>query len=215
MRKLAIAALALIAIAFPQSAIAVNVAKDDAGNLIVTDSGLAPGSLVKIPYQGIPVSKTFTPTGACQIITLTSTDRFKFIEYVKVGTTQINWTALQQPETIATPCVSGAINPALPWVTVGSYKAVLSPSKANTILVAGVTAPTVVTTDWWKVRLSKVDACGRISIRNSTTWPVDKIASGGMFYFWDNGGNPSADIPLPSSSTPLPICRKGILYRPL
>lgn len=215
MRKLAIAALALIAIAFPQSAIAINASKDDAGNIVVTESGLVSGSLVKIPYQGIPIQRNFTPTTACNIISVTSSDKFKFIQFIKVAGTQINWSDLQEPTTNASPCLNGSINPALPWATFGSYQAVISPSKANTILVAGVLGSTPVSTDWWKTRLVKVDACGRIRLSNTPTWPVDKIASGGMFYFWDNGGNPSADIPLPSSSTPLPICRKGILYRPL
>jgi hypothetical protein len=216
MKKTIAALITFAAIAFPLGAIAQVASRDSSNNIVVSQTGLTPGTIVKIYYPGVLTTKTFTTSGACNLLTITSSASFKFNAFIKVNGFQIDLDGSIPPQLTGLPCFNGAPNPAYPWITAGSYKYVQSYPNGDKIFLTGASGSVEVSTDFPKFRLGKVDACGRISIKNSTKWDSEKLNLGNGTFSYIANGSYGPDIPIPnSSSNALPICRKGILYRPV
>lgn len=213
MKKLIAAILSIAAIALPQSSIAQVAAKDSADNIIVTDTGLVAGTLVKIYYPQVFDSRNFITSGVCNLLTIKKTQAFAYYDSIKVNGVQLNLSRSNPPELAGVPCLNGVPNPALAWITTGVYKYlqtidkvyVVAPS-AGSILVSG---------DMGNFRLGKVDKCGRISIKNSEKWPMAGLNLGGALSYMVNGSY-GPDIAIPTATTTaMPICYRGTLYKPL
>jgi hypothetical protein len=214
MKKVIAALIGFAAIALPQSAIAVPVAnRDDLNNIVVSGTGLQPGTLVKIYYPEVLDSKNFTPTTACNILTIKNTSSFAFDEWIKVGGVQLNLAVNPPPALPGLPCVNGAPNAAYSWITTGVYRYVQSSDKVY--VVAPNSSSILVFGDIPNFRLAKVDTCGRISIKNSDKWPMAALNFNGTLAYIVNGSY-GPDIPIPTTVTrAMPICRRGTLYRRL
>lgn len=213
MRKVIAAILSIAAIALPQIAIADPVAnKDELGNITISGINLAPNTPVTVRYPQILFSKVFNPSGVCNLVTVTFNKNFEFYDYIKVNGTQINLSFNELPALSGAPCVKGVPNPGYRWLTQGSYKYVQSADLKKVFLI-GLTSPVTIESDTDKARPLKVDSCGRIFLKNNEKWPVEKIElSGSLSYTLANG----SDFVVPvGTSTKLPICYKGILYKAL
>jgi hypothetical protein len=211
MKKVIAALIAFAAIVFPQSAIAQVASRDASDNIIVTGTGLPAGTLVKIYYPQIFDSKNFTPTTACNILTIKSTSTFTFDDWIKVGGVQLNLTENPPPALAGLPCVNGVPNTAYSWINAGIYRYIQSADKV--FVVTPSASPVLVSGDLPNFRLGKVDKCGRISIKNSEKWPMTGLNLGGaLSYIVDGSYGP--DITIPTTTTAaMPICYRGILYR--
>ena len=211
MKKVIAALIAFAAIVFPQSAIAQVASRDASDNIIVTGTGLPAGTLVKIYYPQIFDSKNFTPTTACNILTIKSTSTFTFDDWIKVGGVQLNLTENPPPALAGLPCVNGVANTAYSWINAGIYRYIQSADKV--FVVTPSASPVLVSGDLPNFRLAKVDRCGRISIKNSEKWPMAGLNLGGtLSYIVDGSYGP--DITIPTTITAaMPICYRGILYR--
>jgi hypothetical protein len=212
MKKFAAIILPLIAaVAFPQSAIAVPVAhRDELNNIIISGTGLVSGTLVKIYYPGVLDSKTVS-TGACNLLTIKETSSFEYAYWIKINGFQLNLSKSQVPTLTAPGCVNGVPNPAYTWITSGAYKYVQGYKKIY--VIAPSAGQFSVSGDLPNHRLGKVDSCGRISIKNSAKWPIAALNfQGSLSYIVGESYGP--DIPIPTTTTTaMPICRKGTLYR--
>jgi hypothetical protein len=211
MKKVIAALIAFAAIALPQSAIAQVANRDASNNIIVTGTGLAAGTLVKIYYPEVLDSKNFTPTTACNILTIKSTSTFAFDDWIKVAGTQLNLSENPPPALTGLPCVNGVPNTTYSWITTGTYKYVQSADKVYVVLSSA--SPVLVSGDLPNFRLGKVDKCGRISIKNSEKWPMAGLNLGGaLSYIVDGSYGP--DITIPTTTTAaMPICYRGTLYQ--
>ena len=80
MKKVIAAAMALAAIALSQDAIAQQpiANRDELNKIIVSGTGLAAGTLVKIYYPEVFDSRNFTTSGACNLLTVKDTSSFAF-----------------------------------------------------------------------------------------------------------------------------------------
>jgi len=212
MKKVIAALIGFAAIVFPQSAIAVPVAnKDELGNIIISGTGLQPGTLVKIHYPEVFDSKNFTTSGICNILTIKNTSSFEFDEWIKVGGVPLNFPVNPPPALPGLPCVNGVPNTAYSWITTGIYRYVQSADKVY--VVAPAAGSILVSGDLPHFRLGKVDKCGRISIKNSEKWPVTGLNFNGTLSYIVNGSY-GPDIPIPTTTTAaMPICYRGTLYR--
>jgi hypothetical protein len=214
MKKVIAALIGLAAITLPQDAIALPVAnRDELNNIIISGTGLAPGTFVNINYEQIFDSKNFT-TGACNILTIKETSSFAFDDWIKVGGVQLNLSENPPPALAGSPCVKGVPNATYAWITAGIYRYIQSAN--NIYVIAPGLGAILVSGDIPKQRLGKVDSCGRISIKNSAKWPMAALNFGnGTFYYLPAESYP-VNVALPTSVTPaMPICRKGTLYRRL
>jgi hypothetical protein len=213
MRKVIAALIGFAAIVFPQSAIAVPVAnRDHLNNIIISGTGLQPGTLVKIYYPEVVDLKNFT-TGLCNILTIKNTSSFEFDDWIKVGGVKLNLSVRTPPALPGLPCVNGAPNTAYSWRNAGVYRYVQSEDKIY--VVAPAAGLILVSGDLPHFRLAKVDKCGRISIKNSEKWPVTGLNFNGTLSYIVNGSY-GPDITLPTTTTPaMPICWRGILYQRL
>jgi len=219
MKKAIAAILSIAAIALPQSAIAVPVvSRDLEGNVVIADSGIAPGTLVKVDYNLFPNIKTFVTSGACNLLTLKKSSTFRIRDYVSIGSTRLA-IPYNTPVLTGSPCINGVINPNYPWVTVGSYKYVWTrPGDGLVVTVSGATGSVPVETDSGKTRLLKTDSCGRIVIKNSEKWKIEQTNDAGQMGYVPAGDTYWTLIPYPAMTTTntLPyICYKKILYKPL
>ena len=219
MKKAIAAILSIAAIALPQSAIAVPVvSRDLEGNVVIADSGIAPGTLVKVDYNLFPNIKTFVTSGACNLLTLKKSSTFRIRDYVSIGSTRLA-IPYNTPVLTGSPCINGVINPNYPWVTVGSYKYVWTrPGDGLVVTVSGATGSVPVETDSGKTRLLKTDSCGRIVIKNSEKWKIEQTNYAGQMGYVPAGDTYWTLIPYPAMTTTntLPyICYKKILYKPL
>lgn len=215
MKKVIAALIGFAVIALPQSAIAVPVAhRDDLSNIIITDTGLAPGTFLKIYYPQIFDVKSFSTTGACKLLTIKESSTFNYYDTVKINGTQITLPHSDPPTLNGKPCVAGVPNTTYPWTVVGSYKYfkswnvlyIIAPNAGQFSLVG----------DLPKLRLGKVDTCGRISIKNSAKWPMAALNFGNGTFDYISGDSYPVNVPLPTITTAaMPICRKGTLYRRL
>ena len=213
MKKVIAALIAFAAIALPQSAIAQVANRDASNNIIVTGTGLAAGTLVKIYYPEVFDSKNFTPATACNILTIKSTSTFAFDDWIKVGGTQLNLSENPPPALAGLPCVNGVPNTTYSWITTGVYKYVQSADKVYVVLSSA--SSVLVSGDLPNFRLGKVDKCGRISIKNSEKWPMAGLNFGGALSYIVNGSY-GPDITIPTTTTAaMPICYRGVLYRKL
>jgi len=212
MKKVIAALIAFVAIALPQGAIAVPVAnKDELGNIIVSGTGLQPGTLVKIHYPGVFDSKVFSTVGACNLLTIKESSTFEYADWIKVNDFQLDLSRSQVPTLTATGCLNGVPNPAYTWITSGAYKYVEGYKKIY--VIAPNAGQFVVSGDLPNFRLGRADSCGRISIKNSTKWPIAALNfQGSLSYIVDGSYGP--DITIPSTTTAaMPICYRGTLYR--
>lgn len=215
MRKVIAALISIAAIAFPQVAIAQTTANRDANNnIIVSGTGLAPDTLVKIWYPKVPDKQNVTTIGACNLLTLRSSANFDYVDFVKINGTQLNLSFSNWVSLTAPPCLKGVANTAYTWTTAGGYRYV--EGKGKTYVLAPSPGSFAVETDTGNFRLGRVDKCGRISIKNSERWPIAGLNVGnGTFSYASNSGY-GPDLLIPSTpSTAMPICYRGILYRPL
>jgi len=213
MKKAIAALIAIAAIVLSQSAIAQIANRDELGNIIVSGTGLAAGTLVKIYYPEVFDSRSFIPRGACNLLAVKSTSSFAFDDWIKVGGVQLNLAENSPPALSGLPCVSGVPNAAYSWITAGAYRYIQSADKVY--ILAPSAGAVVISGDLPNFRLGKADSCGRISIRNSEKWPVAGLNFGGSLSYIVNGSY-GPDIAIPSVVTvAMPICRKGILYRRL
>jgi hypothetical protein len=213
MRKVIAALIGFAAIVFPQSAIAQQpiANRDESNNIIVSGTGLQPGTLVKIYYPEVFDSKNFTPSTACNILTIKETSSFAFDDWIKVGGVQLNLSENPPPALPGLPCVNGAPNTTYSWITTGVYRYIQSADKVY--VVAPSPGAVLVSGDLPNFRLGKVDKCGRISIKNSEKWPMAGLnLNGALSYIVDGSYGP--DITIPTTTTAaMPICYRGILYR--
>lgn len=211
MKKVIAALIGFAAIALPQNAIAQVAARDASNNIIVTGTGLQPGTLVKIYYPEFFDSKNFTTSGACNILTIKETSSFAFDDWIKVAGVQLNLSENPPPALPGLPCVNGVPNTAYSWINTGVYRYVQSADKVY--VVAPSSGSILVSGDLPNFRLGKVDRCGRISIKNSEKWPMAGLNFGGtLSYIVDGAYGP--DITIPTTTTAaMPICYRGILYR--
>ena len=212
MKKVIAAILSIAAIALPQSAIAQTASRDSLDNIIVTGTGLPAGTVVKIYYPNVFDEKTFTPTTACNILTIKDTSTFAFDDWIKVGGVQLDLAENAPPALPGSPCVNGSPNSSYSWITTGIYRYVQSSNKV--FVIAPSATPVLVSGDLPNFRLGKVDKCGRISIKNSEKWPMAGLNLGGTLSYIVNGSY-SPDIPIPATTTSaMPICYRGTLYKP-
>ena len=212
MKKAIAALIAFAAVVFPQSAIAVPVAnKDELGNIIVSGTGLASGTLVKIHYPGVFDSKNFSTIGACNLLTIKESSTFEYAYWIKVNDFQLNLSRSQVPTLTAAGCLNGVPNPAYTWITRGAYKYVEGYKKIY--VIAPNAGQFVVSGDLPNFRLGRADSCGRISIKNSAKWPIAALNfQGTLSYIVDGSYGP--DITIPTTTTAaMPICYRGTLYR--
>ena len=216
MKKAIAAILSIAAIVLPLSAIAQTAAqanKDALNNIIVSGTGLAAETLVKIYYPQVFGTKNFTTSGACNILTVPKSSSFHYVDYIRIGTVQLNLSNFVLPALSGAPCLTGGVpNPAYSWRTQGMYRYA---QDNNKLFILGATGQVTLTNDVAKFRLGKVDRCGRISIKNSEKWPIAGLNLDG-FFSYAVGGSYAPDIRIPTTvTTALPICVKGILYRAL
>lgn len=213
MKKIIAAILSIAAIVLPQSAIAQTATRDSANNIIVTGTGLAPGTLVKIYYPQVFDKRNFTTTTACNILTIKRTSSFAFDDWIIVGGVQLNLNENPPAVLPGLPCVNGTLNTAYSWITAGIYKYVESGDK--TFVAVPAPGLIAVSGDLPNDRLGKVDKCGRISIKNSEKWPMIGLNLNGALSYIVNGSY-GPDIAIPTTVTAaMPICYRGSLYRPL
>ncbi|MEG4329306.1 hypothetical protein [Microcoleus sp. herbarium5] len=222
MNKIIAAIFSIAAIALPQSAIAQStpaVSRDSLGNLIIGNSGYAPGTLIRIDYPTAVKEKTFTTSGACNLLTVKRSSTFYIGNYIKIGDSQINASNEATPGITGLACVNGAINPAYPWITVGAYRYVQSTGNAGLqFIIAGATGSVLVTTNPGKERLGRTDSCGRVVIKNSEKWKVADLNDGTGTFGYTAGSDNWTILPLPAmetTSTPPYICYRKTLYKPL
>ena len=160
MKKAIAAILSIAAIALPQSAIAQTarvVSRDSEGNVVIANSGIAPGTLVIVDYNLFPNIKTFVTSGACNLLTLKKSSTFRIRDYVSIGSTRLE-IPYNTPVLTGNPCINGVINPSYPWVTVGTYKYVWTrPGDGLVVTVSGATGSVPIETDSGKTRLLKTD----------------------------------------------------------
>lgn len=210
MKKVIAALIAFAAIALPQSAIAQVANRDASDNIVVTGTGLAPGTLVKIYYPQVFDSRNLTTSGACNLLTIKSTSSFAFDDWIKVGGVQLSLSENPPPALAGSPCVNGIPNSTYSWINAGIYRYIQSADKVY--VVAPAAGSIVVSGDLPNFRLAKVDRCGRISIKNSEKWPMAGLNLGGsLSYIVDGSYGP--DITIPTTTTAaMPICYRGILY---
>lgn len=215
MKKLIAALIGFAAIALSESAIAQTAAhKDELNNIIVSGTGLPRGTLVRIYYPQVFDSRTVTPSGACNLLTIKSTSSFAFNDWIKVGGVQLSLDQGFVATLAGSPCVNGVPNTAYSWINAGAYRYVESADRV--FVIAPSAAPVVISGDLPNFRLGKSDACGRISIRNSEKWPIAGLNFGDGTFSYIVNGSYGPDIPIPTTNTAaMPICRRGILYRPL
>ncbi|WP_445248245.1 hypothetical protein [Microcoleus sp. OTE_8_concoct_300] len=211
MKKVIAALIAFAAIVFPQSAIAQPVANRDAlNNIIVTGTGLAAGTLIKIYYPQVFDSKNFI-TSACNILTIKKTSLFAFDDWIKVGGVLLSLSVNSPPALPGLPCVNGAPNAAYSWINAGIYRYVQSSDKVY--VVAPSPGAILVSGDLPNFRLGKVDKCGRILIKNSDKWPMTALNFNGALSYIVNGSY-GPDITIPTTTTAaMPICYRGTLYQ--
>jgi hypothetical protein len=215
MKKIIAALISFIAIALPQSVIAQQpiANRDESNNIIISGTGLQPGTLVKIHYPEVVDSKNFTTSGLCNILTIKNTSSFEFDEWIKVGGVKLNFSVNPPPALPGLPCVNGAPNASYSWITTGVYLYVQSADKVY--VVAPAAGSILVSGDLPHFRLGKVDKCGRISIKNSEKWPMAGLNFGGTLSYIVNGSY-GPDITIPTTTTAaMPICYRGVLYRKL
>jgi hypothetical protein len=212
MKKVIAALIGFAAIVFPQSAIAQVANRDALNNIIITGTGLAAGTLVKIYYPQVFDSKNFTTSG-CNILTIKETSSFAFDDWIKVGGVQLNLSENSPPALAGLPCINGTPNAAYPWITTGIYRYVQSSDKVY--VIAPSAGLILVTGDLPNHRLGKVDCCGRISIKNSAKWPMTGLNLGDGTLSYIVGESYGPDIAIPTVTTAMPICRRGTLYRKL
>ena len=222
MKKAIAAILSIAAIALPQSAIAQSVpvvSRDLEGNVVISNSGIAPGTLVRVDYNLFPNIKTFVTSGACNLLTLKKSSTFRIRDYVSIGGTRLAIPYDTPPILTGSPCINGVINPNYPWVTVGSYKYVWTrPGDSLVVTVFGATGSVPVETDSGKTRLLKTDSCGRIVIKNSEKWKIEQTNDAGQMGYVPAGDTYWTLIPYPATTTTNTlayICYKKILYKPL
>lgn len=215
MKKVIAALIVFAAIAFSQSAIAQQpiASRDQSNNIIVSGTGLAAGTLVKIYYPEVFDSRNFTTSGACNLLTVKDTSSFAFSDWIKVGGVQLNLSRSNTPALTGSPCLNGVPNPAFSWTTTGVYKYLQSLDKVY--VVAPSPGSILVSGNLPNFRLAKVDRCGRISIKNSEKWPMAGLnLNGALSYIVDGSYGP--DITIPTTTTAaMPICYRGTLYRKL
>lgn len=212
-----IAALLIAAIVFPQNAIAVPVvSRDPLGNVIIGNTGIAPGTLTLVDYNLFPKVKSFT-TGLCNLLTIKSSSTFKIGNYVQIGTTRFNLNGAGNfVDGQEKACTNGVLNAAYPWATNGTYKWAQNGSQ---IIISGATGTVEVSTNPGKERLLKTDSCGRLVIRNSEKWKIEHANDDGeLGYKPATGGSYWTLVPFPATATTLQaphICYKKTLYKPL
>ena len=221
MKKAIAAILSIAAIALPQVAIAQTarvISRDSEGNVVIANSGIAPGTLVIVDYNLFPNIKTFVTSGACNLLTLKKSSTFRIRDYVSIGSTRLA-IPYNTPVLTGSPCINGVINPNYPWVTVGTYKYVWTrPGDGLVVTVSGATGSVPVETDSGKTRLLKTDSCGRIVIKNSEKWKIEQTNDGGELGYKAASDTYWTLMPYPAMTTTntLPhICYKKILYKPL
>ena len=221
MKKAIAAILSIAAIALPQVAIAQTarvISRDSEGNVVIANSGIAPGTLVIVDYNLFPNIKTFVTSGACNLLTLKKSSTFRIRDYVSIGSTRLE-IPYNTPVLTGNPCINGVINPSYPWVTVGTYKYVWTrPGDGLVVTVFGATGSNLVETDSGKTRLLKTDSCGRIVIKNSEKWKIEQTNDGGELGYKAASDAYWTLMPYPAMTTTntLPhICYKKILYKPL
>ena len=213
MKKVIAALIAFAAIVLPQGAIAQVAARDASNNIIVTGTGLQAGTLVKIHYPQVLDEKNFTTTTACNILIIKKTSSFEFDDWIKVGGVQLNLSVSSPPALPGLPCVNGVPNTAYSWITTGVYQYVQSADKVY--VVAPTAGSILVSGDLPHFRLGKVDRCGRISIKNSEKWPMAGLNFNGTLSYIVNGSyGPNITLPT-TTTTAMPICYRGTLYRKL
>jgi len=186
------------------SAQSQTVTKDVDNNVSI--SGLTPSAFVKVSYGNLPLQKTFVPN-SCGVITVRSTIKEPFIFFSYSGSAMIDWNEL--PLIGGRPlCKLGVPNPEIPWGTLGAR----ADSSTSSVSYIRSAIPLLITSrNNFKERLTKANACGIASLRNTAVWPSTGL---GTFYYDD--GNPSDDFTLAALTTkPRPICYKGRLYIPL
>lgn len=218
MKKIA-AFLTIAAIAFPQNAIAVPVvSRDPLGNVIIGNTGITPGTLTLVDYNLFPNKKSFSTSGACNLLTIKKSSTFPINQYVSIGGVKLNISNYQTPALVGDPCINGVINPAYPWITVGSYKYVQTrPGDVLTLIVSGATGSTSVETPG-KTRLLKTDSCGRLVIRSSDRWKIEHANNEGEIAYKRSEDHYWSYIPYPAvatTNTAPYICYKKTLYRPI
>ena len=221
MKKAIAEILSIAAIALPQVAIAQTarvISRDSEGNVVIANSGIAPGTLVIVDYNLFPNIKTFVTSGACNLLTLKKSSTFRIRDYVSIGSTRLE-IPYNTPVLTGNPCINGVINPSYPWVTVGTYKYVWTrPGDGLVVTVFGATGSNLVETDSGKTRLLKTDSCGRIVIKNSEKWKIEQTNDGGELGYKAASDAYWTLMPYPAMTTTntLPhICYKKILYKPL
>lgn len=217
MKKFA-AILLIAAIGFPQSAIAqTSISRDSLGNVVIGNTGIAPGTLTIVDYNLAPKVKNFTTSGACNLLTVKSSSTFNG-NRLDIGTTRFDVSSGQPPALVGAPCTNGVINPAYPWITVGVYKYVQGAGSTMAI-ISGATGTVSVATNPGKERLLKTDSCGRLVIRNNEKWKIEHANDGGeLGYKAAAAGSSWTLVPYPATattSTPPYICYKKTLYKPL
>lgn len=211
-----IAALLIAAIVFPQNAIAVPVvSRDPLGNVIIGNTGIAPGTLTLVDYNLFPKVKSFT-TGLCNLLTIRSSSTFKIGNYVQIGTTKFNLNGAGNfVNGQGKACTNGVLNAAYPWATNGTYKWAQNGSQ---IIISGATGTVEVSTNPGKERLLKTDSCGRLVIKNSEKWKIEHANDGGELGYKSAGESYWTLVPFPATATtsrPPYICYKKTLYKPL
>lgn len=214
MKKVIAALIGFAAIAFSQSAIAQTANRDANNNIIVSETGLTAGTLVKVWYPGAVDKATLTASGPCNLLTVKKSDKLNYRAFIKVNGTSLSTTILGLPILTAPACVNGVANPAYTWITTGGYKYVQSTDK--TFILTPSPGQFAIETDQGNHRLAAVDKCGRISIKNSEKWPIAGVNFGDNTFSYIVNGSYGPDIPIPATvSVAMPICYKGKLYRPL
>jgi hypothetical protein len=215
MKKVIAALIAFAAIVLPQGAIAQVANRDEAGNIIVSGTGLAAGTLVKIYYPQVFDVRNIVTTGACNLLTINRTSTFQYTDWIKVNGTQLNLSRSRTPTLNAAACVNGIPNTVYSWITTGGYRYVQGGDEKKIYVLAPNAGQFSLQGDLPNFRLGKVDSCGRISIKNSAKWPMAALNFGGALSYIVNGlYGPDITIPT-ATTTAMPICRKGILYRKL
>lgn len=192
--------------AIVSSAMSQTVTKDSDNNVSI--SGLTPSAFVKVSYGNLPLQKTFIPN-SCGVITVKSTSKEPFIFFSYPGSSMIDWNEL--PVTGGKPlCKLGLPNPEIPWGTLGARSS-SDPDQPRISYIRSTTSLLITSRNNFKERLVKANACGIVSLKNTTAWPSTGL---GTFYYDD--GNPSNDFTLAALiSKPKPVCYKDRLYIPL
>jgi hypothetical protein len=216
MKKTIAAVLSIAAIVIPQNAIAQTAYKDSLGNIIVSGTGLAPTTIVKIYYPQVLDEKTFTTSGACNLITVNKSGSFHYTGYIEILSTRLELSYYTIPPLPAgLPCTNGVPNPAYAWLTAGAYKYIQA-TDSKVFVISPTAGAMKIKSDVANFRLGKVDSCGRITINNSVKWPIEKLGAADGTFSYAAGGAYGPDLAIPATATAaMPICRKGTLYRRL